>query len=149
MVTRALISTISWHQWKSQLTSMKVPADLYLDNTSFLLKACRKLRLSCLLFVASAYGMGKEDQKSSGLLLACLATPRTGQDWPKCFIKWNLLQINCCCLFHNVHLIMVDDAQPCTVPAIQICTLAKFKGDVLFSHNFMVLFQTSKQISST
>ena len=44
---------------------------------------------------------------------------------------------------------MVNHAQHCTVLMFEICTLAKFRADVFFRHNFMILLQTSKQISFT
>ena len=71
-----LICTISWNQLKSCWTCV-------FTKQHFL-----------LLCANSAYGIGKEDQKSSGLWLlsvACcghlVATPRTGQIWTKQFTK--------------------------------------------------------------
>ena len=42
-----------------------------------------------------------------------------------------------CCLFYDVHLIMVNGTQPGT----------ELRADILFSHKFMILHQTCKQMS--
>ena len=54
------------------------------------------------------------------LWLAEVATPRTGHQWLKYFVNPFSNQNLCChCdLQHNVHLIMVNGAQHCTVSEI-------------------------------
>ena len=54
------------------------------------------------------------------------------------------------CLLHSVHCIMVDHCSTIMLStelclAYEICTLAKFRADVLFPVNFMILLHTSKQ----
>ena len=53
----------------------------------------------------------------------------------------------CCCLFYNVPLIRVDDAQLC--PVLEICDLhtCKIRTEIIFSHKFMILLQISKNIT--
>ena len=41
---------------------------------------------------------------------------------------------------------MVDDTQPCTGLNFEICTLAKFRTDVLFHHNFLILLIQEKKL---
>ena len=67
----------------------------------------------------SNYGMGNQDQKSSGLLLACLLLVTCldvhPKDWPALYkensLYKNSLQIICSFLFHHGYLIMVDGTQ--------------------------------------
>ena len=58
---QALICTISWNQWKAIWTCLWTRQVF-----------CSQLTGSDLIFAVSAYGMGKEGQKSSGLTRACL-----------------------------------------------------------------------------
>ena len=52
-----------------------------------------------VFFAVSAYGMGKEGQKSSSLLLAGLLLASSGQNAP---LNENSHKNICCCLFNNV-----------------------------------------------
>ena len=111
---QALILTISWNRLKAIRTC-------FWTRQNF----CSPLTGSDLIFAVSTYGMGKEGQKSSGLTRACyflwlakMATPRTGHQWPKCFINPFSNQNLCYYLSHNVHLIMVNGTQHCTVSEI-------------------------------
>ena len=66
---QALIRTISWNRWKAIRTCLWTRQDL-----------CSPLTGSDLIFAVSAYGMGKEGQKSSDLTGACLLPGL--QSWP-------------------------------------------------------------------
>ena len=73
-----------------RLKSLKVKADLCLDKVRFLCMA----HSGTILFAVNTSGMGKEGRKAQASPwcfyfqhLAIMATPRTGQLWPKCFIK--------------------------------------------------------------
>ena len=53
--------------------------------------------------------------------------------------------------FPDVHLIMLDHTHSVLCLKFEICrfcTLAKFRADVLFPHNFLILLHAGKQISS-
>ena len=111
---QALIRTISWNRWKAIRTCLWTRQDL-----------CSPLTGSDLIFAVSAYGMGKgrpeklwSHRSLSTSWLAKLATPRMGHQWPKCFVNPFSSQILCCCLSKNVHLIMVNCGQHCTVSEI-------------------------------
>ena len=76
-----------------RLKSLKVKADLCLDKVRFLCMA----HSGTILFAVNTSGMGKEGRKAQASPwcfyfqhLAMMATPRTGQLWPKCFIKWKI-----------------------------------------------------------
>ena len=113
-----------------------------------------------LLFTVSSFGMGKEGQKSSGLLLACLLSVAwydgTPKDWPaepsssqNVSLNWNLqfcIKIyvaGCSIMSYTVHLI--DGAHPCTVLDIWDLQTCKTWNLAKMSFSLITLWSCFKQ----
>ena len=86
---QALIGTKSWNWRNSRRTCVWTEQDFLLSITR-----------SDLFFAVSAYGTGKEDQKSSGLSSAFLRSQagcdghrRTGKLWTKCSLNAFLIKL--------------------------------------------------------
>ena len=60
--------------------------------------------------------------------LGMMATKRFGQN---ASLNQNSLQNICCCLFHNVYLIVVDGTQQCQCIVLEIQPVAQIRADIL------------------
>ena len=119
-----------------KLKSMKILSDLSLNKTSFLDIAYMKL--------TEWKRKARKAQAFPQLIyfqwLARMVIPRTGELWQKCSIKSKFSTNICCCLFCDVHLIMVDSTQLVFVLEIWECYIKKlvqtsFKLSLLQSSN--------------
>ena len=73
--------------------------------------------------------------------------PRTGQLWPKCFIKSKFLTIFLCCLSYHVHLTMVNCTQLGT--ELQNLTFAPYQNLEQISFSLLTMTLLRKQFSLT
>ena len=122
------IILVALHQSSSsnshcKLKSMKVPSDLPLDRTIFLLIAHREWPNFCSQRLWNGKGRPEKLWSLQSLSTSCglLRWPPQGQATFGQNVSLNPYsnQNICCCLFHIVPLIIVNGAKHCTVSEIQ------------------------------
>ena len=106
---QVLIGNVSWNQWKSKSSQTWVWTSQVFSSL---------LTWSNKHFAVSSYGKEEEGRKSWGLSLSCLLTRWLSKGLAtfcqNVSLNKNSKQIFCYCLFHDVHLLMVDLTELCT-----------------------------------